>query len=171
VEVNVSARNVELTPALRAAVLEKVGRLERFLDGMDRAEVHLFEERNPRIADKDVCEVTLDGHGHHVRVKATASDPVAAVDVAVGKLEEKLHRLKTKLAVSKKRGGHGETAIASQIVKSKRFVMDAMTPDDAALQMDLLGHDFYVFSNLDTGRTGVVYRRRSGDIGLIDEVG
>ena len=56
-------------------------------------------------------------------------------------------------------------------MKSKQFVMEPMTPDDAVLQMDLLGHDFYFFSNSETGRTGVVYRRRSGDIGLIDEAG
>ena len=97
-----SARNIELTPGLRSVVEDKIGRLPRFLDGMDRAEVHFYEEKNPRIADKDVCEVTMEGHGHHVRVKASASDPYAAVDVAVAKLEQKLHKLKTKLVVPKK---------------------------------------------------------------------
>ena len=57
----------------------------------------------------------------------------------------------------------------ARIVKAKRFVMQPMTPEDAVLQMELLGHDFYFFSNSQTGRTGVVYRRRSGDVGLIDE--
>jgi putative sigma-54 modulation protein len=180
VDVSVSARQVELTGALRAAIVEKVGRLDRFLDGMDRAEVHLFEERNPRIADKDVCEVTLDGHGHHVRVKAVASEPLAAVDLAVAKLEHKLHRLKTKLTPPKRRTGRAPAPASAsvaddvdglerRIVKSKRFVIDPMSPDDAVLRMELLGHDFYVFHNVDTGRTGVVYRRRSGDVGLIDE--
>ena len=56
-----------------------------------------------------------------------------------------------------------------RIVKSKSFVMKPMTPEEAVLQMDLLGHDFFFFSNADTGKSGVVYRRRSGDIGLIDE--
>jgi putative sigma-54 modulation protein len=175
VDVSVSARHVELTAALRAAIVEKVGRLDRFLEGMDRAEVHLFEERNPRIADKDVCEVTLDGHGHHVRVKAVASEPLAAVDLAVAKLEQKLHRLKTKLVPPKRRAARGEApaddadGLARRIAKSKRFVIDPMTADDAVLRMELLGHDFYVFHNVETGRTGVVYRRRSGDVGLIDE--
>jgi putative sigma-54 modulation protein len=175
VDVSVSARHVELTAALRAAIVEKVGRLDRFLEGMDRAEVHLFEERNPRIADKDVCEVTLDGHGHHVRVKAVASEPLAAVDLAVAKLEQKLHRLKTKLVPPKHRAARGEApaddadGVARRIAKAKRFVIDPMTADDAVLRMELLGHDFYVFHNVETGRTGVVYRRRSGDVGLIDE--
>lgn len=94
-EVSVSARHLELTPALRAAAQEKVGRLDRFLDGLDRAEVHFVEEHNPRISDKDVCEVTMSGGGHHVVVRATAPDPFAAIDVAVEKLEAKLHKLKT----------------------------------------------------------------------------
>ena len=173
-DVTVSARNVELSPALRASIEEKVGRLGRFLDGMERAEVHLSEERNPRIADKDVCEITLEGHGHHVRVKATAGDPAVAVDVAVDKLEHKLHTLKSKLTAARKGrtvrvGADGQDG--GRIVKSKRFVMAPMTPDEAVLQMELLGHDFYVFANEQTGRAGVVYRRHSGDVGLIDEAG
>jgi putative sigma-54 modulation protein len=175
VDVSVSARNVELTAALRAAVEEKIGRLPRFLDGVQRAEVHFYEEKNPRIADKDVCEVTLEGHGHHIRVRATAGDPFAAVDVAVGKLEHKLHKLKSKLVVTKKprpaKGAPTGDDDAGRIVKEKQFAMEPMTPDEAVLQMELLGHDFYFFSNRETGRSGVVYRRRSGDVGLIDEAG
>ena len=167
-DVSVSARNVELTAALRSAAEEKIGRLGRFLDGMQRAEVHFSEEKNPRIAAKDVCEVTMEGHGHHVRVKAVAADPLAAVDAAVDKLEHKLHKLKSKLVVPKKSrtgrtNGGPIDAESGRIVKEKRFVMAPMTPDEAVLQMDLLGHDFYFFSNSETGKTGV--------IGLIDEAG
>jgi putative sigma-54 modulation protein len=186
VDVSVSSRKIELTPALREAVEEKIGRMARFLDGMDRAEVHFFEERNPRIASKDVCEVTMEGHGHHVRVRAAAADPFAAVDVAVAKLEQQLHKLKTKLVsrhhprTAKAAGIDGVEGIGdvdgtedlvdpSRIVRSKQFTMKPMTPDEAVLQMDLLGHDFFFFSNAETSRAGVVYRRRSGDVGLIDE--
>lgn len=175
-DVSVSSRHIELTEALRAAAEEKIGRLDRFVEGMDRAEVHFFEEKNPRINAKDVCEVTIEGHGHHVRVKAAAHDPFAAIDVAVEKLEHQLHKLKTKLiarqhpkkARSIVNGAPAELDTA-RIVKSKRFVMEPMSPEDAVLQMEMLGHDFYFFSNAETGRTGVVYRRQSGDVGLIDE--
>ncbi|HEV2070917.1 MAG TPA: ribosome-associated translation inhibitor RaiA [Acidimicrobiales bacterium] len=199
-DVSVSSRNIELTEALRDMTTEKIGRLGRFLDGMERAEVHFFEERNPRIADKDVCEVTMDGHGHHVRAKVAAADPFAAVDAAVNKLEQQLHKLKTKLvgrshprrrddqsfppltlvdldsdvayspAVSREededvgRDGY-------RIVKSKRFTMKPMTPEEAVMQMELLGHSFYFFSNAETGRAAVVYHRSAGDVGLIDEAG
>ncbi|MBA2624357.1 MAG: ribosome-associated translation inhibitor RaiA [Acidimicrobiia bacterium] len=96
-DVSVSGRNVEVTPALRAAVERKVGRLGRYLSGVQRASVHFQEERNRRIAARDVCEVTLEGHGHHVRAKVAAGDPFAAIDAAVDKLEHQLHRVKTKL--------------------------------------------------------------------------
>ena len=73
-EITVSARHTDISPALRAAAEEKIGRLSRFLGEMDRAEVHFSEEHNPRIADKEWCEVTLTGHGHHVRCKVAAPD-------------------------------------------------------------------------------------------------
>jgi putative sigma-54 modulation protein len=96
-EVSVSSRKVALTPALRAAVEEKVGRLARYLGSVERAEVHFAEEGNTRIPDKDVCEVLLEGGGHHLRVKVAAPDPFAAVDAAVTKLEHQVRKLKTKL--------------------------------------------------------------------------
>ncbi len=96
-DITVSARHTEVSEALHQATVEKIGRLVRFLEGMDRAEVHYAEERNPRILDREVCEVTLEGHGHHVRAKVAAGDPFAAIDAAVDKLEHQLHRVKTKL--------------------------------------------------------------------------
>src|SRR5687767_15929258 len=78
---------------------------------MDRAEVHFSEEHNPRISAKEVCEVTLEGHGHHVRCKVAAADGFAAIDAAVDKLEHQLHKLKTKV-VGRRHGGrrNGRTA-------------------------------------------------------------
>ncbi|MDP9420981.1 MAG: ribosome-associated translation inhibitor RaiA [Actinomycetota bacterium] len=202
-DVSVSSRNIELTEALRDVTTDKITRLGRFLDGMERAEVHFFEERNPRIADKDVCEVTMEGHGHHVRAKVAAADPFAAVDAAVNKLEQQLHKLKTRLVgrshprrpVPRSPGpavadlpavdldGRGRAPVVVtgddddvapegvRIVKSKRFTMKPMTPEEAVLQMELLGHSFYFFSNAETGRCAVVYHRSAGDVGLIDEAG
>lgn len=184
-EITVSSRQTEVSDSLRATTEEKIGRLSRFLDGMDRADVHFYEERNPRIADKEVCEVTLEGHGHHVRCKVSAPDGFAAVDRAVEKLEHQLHKLKTKLLrrnhIGARRsavpaGAAGapdeagdDTSGSVRIVKTKQFAMKPMTPEEAALQMDLVGHDFFFFTNSDTDRAAVVYRRDDGDVGLIDE--
>ncbi|MGQ0616775.1 MAG: ribosome hibernation-promoting factor, HPF/YfiA family [Acidimicrobiia bacterium] len=197
-EITVSSRHAETSDALRSSTIEKIGRLSRFLEGMDHAEVHFSEHRNNRNTDKAVCEVTLEGHGHHVRCKVAAPDGFSAVDRAVEKLEHQLHKLKTKLLRRNHpparrnhkgagtRDGLGDTAVLDaewatddvdelddealpRIVKSKSFTIKPMTPPEAALQMDLLGHDFFFFTNADTDRAAVVYRRADGDVGLIDE--
>jgi putative sigma-54 modulation protein len=209
VEITVSARHTTVSDALREAVVEKIGRLSRFLEGMDRAEVHFSEERNRRIADKEVCEVTLEGHGHHVRCKVTAHDGFVAIDKAVAKLEHQLHKLKTQL-LRRQHGGrshvHGNgvaeprsavagsslaaadgaaaaaTAVVEaevdtdvdrdptpRIVKVKRHALWPMTPEEAVLRLELVGHDFWFFTNAETGRAAVLYRRADGDLGLIDE--
>lgn len=187
-EITILGRNMELSDPLRRAVEEKVGRLGRFLDGMDRAEVKLSEERNPRIAERERCEVTMAGHGHTVRVHAAASDPLAALDRAVGKLEHRLERLKGRLvgrshprrAEAKGRSnGRAEVGEADEdgsidavgegrIVRTKRFDMKPMIPDEAVLQMEQLSHDFFFFTNAETGQPTVVYHRRHGGIGLIE---
>jgi ribosome hibernation promoting factor len=184
-DVTIQCRNAEVPERLRALAREKVTRVGRHLDGWDHAEIHFFEERNPRIADREVCEVTLRGHGHVVRAKAAAPDTMAAVDRVVEKLENQVAKLKTKLlrrshprrspvhfdgqagparADEEADGGDG----GPRFVKSKTFSIKPMTPEEAALQMDLLGHDFFFFTNADTGAAAVVYRRKDGDLGLID---
>lgn len=196
-EVTVSARHTEVPERLRLAAEEKIGKLGRFVEGMDRAEVHFTTHRNPRIAEPELCEVTLEGHGHFVRAKVAATDGYVAIDKAVAKLEQQLHKLKTKLQRQKKGTGKKPAAVPAdalvsdtlvldapaddavdtaapalpKIVKVKRFAPMGMTADEAAQRMDLLGHGFFFFTNLDTGRSAVVYRREDGDIGLIDEDG
>jgi ribosomal subunit interface protein len=98
VEITVSARHIDVSPALRAAAEAKLGRLSRLGNGFDRAEVHFLEERNPRIADREVCDVTVEGAGRRLRAKAAAADAFAAIDLVMAKLEHQLHSLKTKVA-------------------------------------------------------------------------
>ena len=109
-EITVSSRHTEVSEALRASTIEKIGRLSRFLEGMDRAEVHFSEHRNKRNADKEVCEVTLEGRGLHLRCKAAAADGFAAVDLAVEKMEHQLHKAKTKRVPRKARSGEVDVA-------------------------------------------------------------
>lgn len=198
-QVTVSSRHADVSEALRAAATEKIGRLERFLDGITNAEVHFDQHRNPRIADREICEVTLEGQGHVVRCKVAAADSFAAVDVAVDKLEHQLSRLKSKLrgktATARRRNGkvanNGVAAVAELeepededhsmaddayvtragelVVKKKSFAIAPITVDDAVLQMDLVGHSFYFFTNAATGKAAVLYRREDGNLGLIDQ--
>ena len=189
-QVTVSRRNTDVPDDLRAMAEEKIGRLGRFVEGLETAEVHFWEHKNPRISDKEVCEVTIEGHGHHVRCKVQAPDGYQAVDKAYEKLEHQLHKLKTKLS----RRNHGrpkahtksealgvvavveepvevevEEEVLPQIVKSKRFAIHPMTADEAAERMELLGHGFFFFTNIETSRAAVVYKRDDGNVGLIDE--
>jgi len=184
-EVTIQCRHVDLPDSVRAAAREKVSRLSRFLDGWDHADIHFSEEKNPRISAKEVCEVTLRGHGHVLRAKAAAADSMSAVDRVVDKLEHQVDKLKTRLlkrnhgrkvvtvadgasSVPAEDVDDGEDAGSPTIVKTKRFEIKPMTPDEAALQMDLLGHDFFFFTNADTGVAAVLYRRDDGNLGLID---
>lgn len=193
-QVTVSRRHTEVSDSLRAVTEEKIGRLTRFVDGLDHAEVHFWEHKNPRIADKEVCEVTIEGHGHHVRCKVQAPDGFQAVDKAYDKLEHQLHKLKTKLtrryqgAPKAKKGADSLAALGGvvapveevpgdevdeddglKIVKSKRFAMHPMPAEEAVERMELLGHGFFFFTNVETSRAAVVYRRDDGQVGLIDE--
>jgi len=216
--VRVSARHATVSDRDRSLISEKIDRLAKFLPGMERAEIHFTEERNPRIADKEICEVTLEGHGHHVRAKASGPDALTAVDLAIEKLENKLHKLKTKLApkprhraaqrasrlvsatpidehlvadVATTNGASPGAATIDErddldleagsdadldaeivpydIVRSKKVEKLSLSVQEAALRMDLVSHDFYFFTNADTGRAAVVYRRNDGGLGLIDE--
>lgn len=184
--VNISSRKTVVSPKLQDLTRSKISRLDRFVPGLERADVHFFEERNPRISDKEVCEVSLEGDGHHVRTKVTAPDAYTAIDLAASKLEHQLHKLKTKLHRHESNGEESirvEEAAAisengavdpvgdpniSKIVKKKQFSIDPMEPDEAVLQMELLGHDFFLFTNSETSRSAVVYLRDDGDVGLID---
>ena len=183
-EVTVSGRHTTVSETLRRQAVEKIGKLDKYLDGMDRAEVHFWEEKNARTDSREYCEVTMEGHGHHIRCKVHAPDGFTAIDLAVDKLERQMRKLKTK--IERRRRSRVKPEIEPElvpesllpeqsepdpvyhIVKTKRFDLTPMGAQEAAMQMDLLNHDFYVFTNADTGNSAVVYRRDDGDVGLID---
>jgi putative sigma-54 modulation protein len=185
-DVTMQCRHADVPEALKAVAREKVARAGRHLEGWDHAEIHFSEERNPRITDREVCEVTLRGHGHVVRAKAAAPDTLVAIDRVVEKLDRQVSRLKSRLVGrSHPRHSHasgngsinGADPIVAdddaeergpRFVKSKHFATKPMTPEEAALQLELVGHDFYFFANAETGLATVVYRRDDGDFGLID---
>jgi putative sigma-54 modulation protein len=184
VDVAIRSRHMELPEDVRDTVEEKLTRVGRFLDGMERVDVKLFEQRVPRSADREVCEVTMQGHGHVVRAHAAGPDVVTAVDRVIDKLEHRLTRLKGRLVSRSHPRRSGSVSFRAdhtlldddteinddqpRIVKTKHYEIKPMTPDEAALQMELLGHDFFFFMNADTSQAAVVYHRTDGDVGLID---
>src|SRR3954451_9149412 len=115
-QVTVSSRHMEVPADLRAAAIEKISRLDRFLEGMDRAEGHFTHEASRRPLERQTCEVTLEGHGHHVRCKVNAAESAMAIDLAVEKLEQQLGKLKSrrsrKVAGARRSGSLGPGAAA-----------------------------------------------------------
>jgi ribosome hibernation promoting factor len=184
-DVSISARHVVITPRLEEVIFEKIGQLDRYLDGLDYAGVHFDKAQNPRITEKEYCEVHLKGHGHHLRCKVHAPDPFTAIDLAEAKLERQIRKLRTKIQRRQQGNGasirtspDGEVAPApvespdnqlSEIVKTKRFHLGPLAPVEAVEKMEELGHGFFLFITKDTSRSAVVYRRDDGDVGLIDE--
>ncbi len=181
-DITISSRGVRVTPHLEEVVTEKVSRLERYLSGLDRADVHFFEERNPRIADKDVCEIHVEGHGHHVHAKAAGPDELTAIDRSLDKVARGLRKLKTKEVnrLHHTGGRHDKHQEASPIVipeaediefvNSKQLASAPMSAVEAVQQMETIGHDFFLFTSSDTGKASVVYRRHKGDYGLLEHV-
>jgi putative sigma-54 modulation protein len=181
VEVRVHGKHVSVGEELRLLAEQKVSHTGRILEEAGPIDVEFTEEANPRQAGKRCrVEITTRGVGQTVRVEARAFDHRSALDLAVGQFERKLSRLKGRLVQRHHRAGDKQLNSASgsveesrgvaepRIDRVKRFVVKPMTPEEAALQMELLGHSFYLFLNADTGRYGVLYRRRSGSLGLIE---
>ncbi len=179
-------KGVSLSDTDRDAIREKFSRLNHLADASTRVEVKLFEERNPSIPEKEICEVTLHTKAAVVRAKGSGMGVLAAADRVYDRLEHRLEKLKGKL-VDRSQPPHrppkvipelpeeerfDELALlgGARIVKSKTFKITTMTPAEAALQMQLLSHSFYFFTNHETGRPAVVYQRNDGNVGLIDAV-
>ena len=107
IAITISSRHMRVTPELEEAVHTKIGHLGRFLNELDKAEVHFDQARNPRMASRTMCEVTLSGHGHHLHCKVTAPDAFSALDRAEEKLDRQIRKLRTK--IQQRHHGRGET--------------------------------------------------------------
>ncbi len=173
---DVKGRNVEVTPDLRAYAERKVGKLAKQLADPTHVEVELAVEKNPSIADNNVAEATVWTKGPVLRAREASPDMRASIDQLVDKLERQVVRYRQKARHEHER--HHESPRVDQssvpseedavIVKKKQFALNPMTPEEAILQLELIGHDFFVFRNLDSGEINVLYRRNDGDYGLIE---
>jgi putative sigma-54 modulation protein len=172
----VKGRNVEVTESIRRYAEEKLGKLERQLADPTQVELELAVETNPSIANDHVAEATIWTKGPVLRAREASADHKASIDQLVDKLERQVKRYREKRR-RHHRGSSPPEAIPPdalpvdgepEIVKSKRFPVKPMTPDEAVLQLELVGHDFFVFQNAETMDVNVVYRRRDGSYGLIE---
>ncbi len=175
IRINISGKNLEITQALRGYVEKKVSKLEKYLNDNQSAsaEVMLRTERGIHIA-----EVTMNLSGTMLRGEGKTGDMYTSIDAAVDRIERQFNKYKSKLGrriPGTKLGGMAASAPSEdtdsqepRIVRTKRFALKPMDVEEAVMQMELLGHDFFVFRDVDTGDVSVVYKRRDGNYGLIE---
>ena len=172
----VKGRNLEVSDSIRSYAEEKLGKLERQLTD-PRVELELMLEKNPSIANNQVAEATIWTSGPVLRAREASSDMRASIDQLVEKLERQVTRYRTRGRDRRRRAARASTAeptpatadeLDLEIVKTKQFALDAMTPEEAVFQLELVGHDFFVFRSGDSEAVNIVYRRRDGGYGLIE---
>ncbi len=186
-QMTVKGKNTGVSEKLREHAERKLAKVQRFDDRILAMDVEFSEERNPRVADSHRVEVTLTTKSRLVRAQASAPDPIAAIDQVLDRLKSQITKLKGR-RVDRVQNVEGVKAMAALLdeeqrtsrrpapaeagdalfARHKRIEMKPMTPEEAVERMDLLGHDFFLFTNAETERANVVYRRRSGDFGLIE---
>ncbi len=185
-DVAVKGRNISVTEALERYATEKVERIARFFDegrSVSRVEVELIHERNSSNPEPEVADATFFINGTVLKARVASADMYASIDLMADKLERQVRRYRGRQLDRwhGQRERHASTEapqpvvveeeaddIEARIVRTKQFQMKPMSPEEAALQMDLLDHAFFVFTNADTGEINVVYRRRDGNYGLIE---
>ena len=176
--ITITGKNIEVSDYLNDLVIKKVSKLDKYFPEDTEAHVTLAVERN-----RHIVEVTIPYTGGIIRGEETSGDMYASIDNVLAKLEKQIMRHRTKLEKSLRAGAfkapepvfadsfsadEDEMEEAPRVVKVKRFDIKPMTVEEAMLQLELLGHSFYMFTNGDSGQINVIYKRKDGNFGLIE---
>ena len=171
-KITISGKNIDVTEGLRAAVEDKLAKLEKYFTPDTVCNVTLSVEK-----ERQKMEVTIPMKGHIIRAEQQSDDMYVTVDLDVDVIEAQLKKYRKKL-INKQQNADSlrkefveeETTDDEEIriVRAKKFGMKPMFPEDACVQMELLGHNFFVFSNAETGEVNVVYKRKDKSYGLIE---
>jgi len=183
----IKGRNTELDDKVKDYSEKKIkNRIEKLLDKTIRTEVKFKLEKNPRISDNKEIEITVFASGAVIRVTDTGTDFFEIIDRVSNKLDRQINKYREKLITKGRKSQIIEMApgeivepeikesrkvedkIRQSIVKTKTFLLKPVPPEEAVIQMELLGHDFFVFINSETNRTAVVYRRKDANYGMIE---
>lgn len=171
--ITISGKNLDITEGLRSAVEEKLSRLEKYFtpDTIVNVTLSVTKKRYQKM------EVTIPVKGHIIRAEQESNDMYVTIDLVEEIIEAQLKKYRQKLVSQQQASGSfrqefidSETAEEEevQIIRSKKFGMKPMFPEDACVQMELLGHNFFVFRNAETDEVNVVYKRKDGNYGLIE---
>ena len=171
--ISITGRNIELTDGLKAAVEEKLSKLDKYFVRDTEVHVTMSVEK-----ERQKVEVTVPMKGHIIRAEQVSNDMYVSIDLAEEIIERQLKKYRNTLVTKKQTaaffndnfsdvdGDDSEDEI--KIIKTKRFGIKPMYPEDACIQMELLGHDFFVFMNAETDEVNVVYKRNGNTYGLIE---
>ena len=169
--ITISGKNIEVTDGLRAAINEKLGKLERYFTPETDVIVTLSVEK-----ERQKIEVTIPVKGNIIRSEQVSNDMYVSIDL-VEVIERQLRKYKNKIVDKHQAGGNFQKAYMEndymenediQIIRTKKFDIKPMYPEDACVQMELLGHNFFVFCNAETDEVNVVYKRKGNTYGLIE---
>jgi putative sigma-54 modulation protein len=177
-ELMIKGKNVEVTDRLRDYVEKKIGKLDRYLPSITEAWVELSTEGARAAQDRQVCQVTVRSNGTILRAEERSDDMFTSIDTVLDKMYRQIARYKGKRKNRWRGAGMAAEPLpleleeepeeeSSNIVRVKSFAMTPMHPDEAVEQMELLGHDLFVFFNADEGQVNVIYRRKDGNYGLL----
>ncbi len=169
--INVRGKNVEVTNALKEYVQKRIGKLEKYLGPLQEVQVTLVVEKN-----NHKVEVTIPLNGIIIRGEESSTDMYSSVDLVFEKLEKQITKYRGKISKKLRNQTVAEDAALvaaekiedDEVVKTKRFPIKPMPVEEAILQMNLIGHSFFVFSDADTEEVNVVYIRKDGKYGLIE---
>lgn len=168
----ISGKNLDITEGLRSAVEEKIGKLERYFTDTTEVHVTLSTEKN-----RQKIEITIPMKGSIIRAEEVSSDMYVSIDLVEEVIERQLRKYKNKLIDKAQNAAHLNQEFIDedvyeeeeiQIIRSKKFAMKPMDPEEACVQMELLGHNFFVFRNSETDEVNVVYKRKGNTYGLIE---
>lgn len=165
-------KNIEITPGLRSAVEDKIGKLEKYFNPETEVHVTLSVEK-----DRQKIEVTIPVKGNIIRSEQVSNDMYVSIDLVEEIIERQLKKYKNKLVDQKQSAGFFKQEFIEKeymdeeeikIIRTKKFDIKPMYPEDACIQMELLGHNFFVFCNAETDQINVVYKRKGNTYGLIE---
>ena len=168
----ISGKNIEVTPGLRSAVTDKLGKLERYFTPETEIIVTLSVEK-----ERQKIEVTIPVKGNIIRSEQVSNDMYVSIDLVEEVIERQLRKYKNKIVDKHQGGGNFQKAFIEKevpedeeikIIRTKKFGIKPMYPEDACVQMELLGHNFFVFFNAETEEVNVVYKRKGNTYGLIE---
>jgi len=174
----VKGRNLDVTDSIRSYAEQKLKKLDKQLNDATEIELELAVEKNPSIAANQIAEATVWTKGLTLRAREASEDMRASIDQLTEKLVRQVRHYRDKRSYRGTRSTHApvdegvpalqDDQLEQQIVKTKQFPDKPMSPEEAVLQLELIGHDFFVFRNAETSEVNVVYRRKDGGYGLIE---